>query len=72
MGTKTAVSFANIFMAEIETNLKQQSYIKDTTDFINFIEKAKIGQDTIMRSGRLTQPLRVMFFTQYLSHLLFG
>ena len=54
MGTKTAVSFANIFMAEIETNLKQQSSIKGTTDFIDFIEKTKIGQDTIMRSGRLT------------------
>ena len=25
MGTKTAVSFANIYMAEIETNLIQQS-----------------------------------------------
>ena len=25
MGTKTAVSFANIFMAEIETNLIQQN-----------------------------------------------
>ena len=28
MGTKTAVSFANIFMAEIETNLIQQSNTK--------------------------------------------
>ena len=28
---------------------KQQSYIKDTTDFINFIEKkTKIGRDTIL------------------------
>ena len=27
---------------------KQQSYIKDTTDFINFIENTKIGQDTIL------------------------
>ena len=26
----------------------QQSFIKDTTDFINFIEKTKIGQDTIL------------------------
>ena len=28
MGTKTAVSFANIYMAEIETNLTQQSNTK--------------------------------------------
>ena len=28
MGTKTAVSFANIFMAEIETNLMQQNNTK--------------------------------------------
>ena len=27
---------------------KQQSYIKDTTDFIRFIENTKIGQDTIL------------------------
>ena len=27
---------------------KQQSYIKDTTDFISFIENTKIGQDTIL------------------------
>jgi len=26
---------------------KQQSYIKDTTDFINSIEKTEIGKDTI-------------------------
>ena len=30
MGTKTAVSFANIYMAEIETNLTQQSNTKPT------------------------------------------
>ena len=29
---------------------KQQSFIKDTTDFINFIEKTKIGKDTILVS----------------------
>ena len=29
---------------------KQQSYIKDTTDFIHFIEKTKIGKDTILVS----------------------
>ena len=28
----------------------QLSYIKDTTDFINFLEKTKIGQDTILVS----------------------
>ena len=27
---------------------KQQSYIKDTTDFISFIENTKISQDTIL------------------------
>ena len=27
---------------------KQQPYIKDTTGSINFIEKTKIGQDTIL------------------------
>ena len=27
---------------------KQQSYIKDTTDFISSIEDTKIGQDTIL------------------------
>ena len=27
---------------------KQQSYIKDTTDFISFIEDTKMGQDTIL------------------------
>ena len=27
---------------------KQQSYIKDTTDFISFIENTKIGEDTIL------------------------
>ena len=30
MGTKRAVSFANIYMAEIETNLIQQSNTKPT------------------------------------------
>ena len=29
---------------------KQQSFIKDTTDFISFIEKTKIGKDTILVS----------------------
>ena len=29
---------------------KQQSFIKDTTDFIGFIEKTKIGKDTILVS----------------------
>ena len=28
----------------------QQSFVKDTTDFINFIEKTKTGQDTILVS----------------------
>ena len=32
----------------------QPSYIKDTTDFINFIEKTKIGQDTILVSMDVT------------------
>ena len=29
---------------------KQQSYIKDSTDFISFIEYTKIGQDTILEA----------------------
>ena len=29
---------------------KQKSFIKDTTDFISFIEKTKIGKDTILVS----------------------
>ena len=29
---------------------KQQSFVKDTTDFISYIEKAKIGKDTIFVS----------------------
>ena len=29
---------------------KQQSFIKDTTDFISFIEKTKTGKDTILES----------------------
>ena len=32
----------------------QQSCIKDTTDFINFIEKTKIGQDAILVSMDVT------------------
>ena len=28
---------------------KQKSYLKDTTDFVNFIEKTKVSQDTILR-----------------------
>ena len=32
----------------------QPSYIKDTTDFINFIEKTKIDQDTILVSMDVT------------------
>ena len=32
----------------------QPSYIKDTTDFINFIDKTKIGQDTILVSMDVT------------------
>ena len=29
---------------------KQKSYLKDTTDFVNFIEKTKVSQDTILVS----------------------
>ena len=32
----------------------QPSYIKDTTDFINFLERTKIGQDTILVSMDVT------------------
>ena len=33
---------------------KQQSYIKDTTDFIKFKEKTKMDQDTILVSMDVT------------------
>ena len=33
---------------------KQKSYLKDTTDFVNFIEKTKVSQDTILVSMDVT------------------
>ena len=33
---------------------KQKSYLKDTTDFINFVEKTKVSQDTILVSMDVT------------------
>ena len=33
---------------------KQKSYVKDTTDFVNFIEKTKVSQDTILVSMDVT------------------
>ena len=29
---------------------KQKSYLKDTTDFINFIEKTQVSNDTILET----------------------
>ena len=34
--------------------IKQKSYLKDTTDFINFIEKSKVSHDTILVSMNVT------------------
>ena len=34
--------------------IKQESYLKDTTDFINFIEKTKVSHDTILVSMDVT------------------
>ena len=34
--------------------IKQKSYLKDTTDFINFIEKTKVSHDTILVSMDVT------------------
>ena len=33
---------------------KQKSYLKDTTDFINFIEKTEVSQNTILISMDVT------------------
>ena len=44
--TERISSFVDTLLQPIAQ--KQQSYIKDTTDFINFIEKTKIGEDTIL------------------------
>ena len=46
--TEKISSFVDTLLQPIAQ--KQQSYIKDTTDFINFIEKIKIGKDTILVS----------------------
>ena len=44
--TEKISSFVDTLLQPIAQ--KQQSYIPDTTGFINFIEKTKIGQDTIL------------------------
>ena len=36
---------------------KQRSYLKDTTDFVNFIEKTNVSQDTILVSMDVTSLL---------------
>ena len=46
--TERISSFVDTLLQPIAQ--KQQSFIKDTTDFINFIEKTKIGKDTILVS----------------------
>jgi len=44
--TERISSFVDTLLQPIAQ--KQQSYMKDTTDFINFIEKTKIGKNTIL------------------------
>ena len=44
--TEKISSFVDTLLQPIAQ--KQQSYIKNTTDFISFIENTKIGQDTIL------------------------
>ena len=44
--TEKISSFVDTLLQPIAQ--KQQFYIKDTTDFISFIENTKIGQDTIL------------------------
>ena len=44
--TEKISSFVDTLLQPIAQ--KQQSYVKDTTDFISFIENTKIGQDTIL------------------------
>ena len=46
--TERISSFVDTLLQPIAQT--QLSYIKDTTDFINFLEKTKIGQDTILVS----------------------
>ena len=46
--TERISSFVDTLLQPIAQ--KQQSFIKDTTDFISFIEKTKIGKDTILVS----------------------
>ena len=46
--TERISSFVDTLLQPIAQ--KQQSFIKDTTDFVNFIEKTKIGKDTILVS----------------------
>ena len=46
--TERISSFVDTLLQPIAQ--KQQSFIKDTTDFITFIEKTKIGKDTILVS----------------------
>ena len=46
--TERISSFVDTLLQPIAQTKK--SYIKDTTDFINFIEKTKIGKDTILVS----------------------
>ena len=43
--TEKVSSFVDTLLKPIAQ--KQQSYIKDTSDFISFIENTRIGQDTI-------------------------
>ena len=50
--TERISSFVDTLLQPIART--QPSYIKDTTDFINFLERTKIGQDTILVSMDVT------------------
>ena len=50
--TERISSFADHLLQPIAQ--KQKSYLKDTTDFINFIEKTEVSQNTILISMDVT------------------
>ena len=50
--TERISSFVDHFLQPITQ--KQKSYLKDTTDFINFIGKTQVSQDTILLSMDVT------------------
>ena len=50
--TERISSFVDHLLQRVEQ--KQKSYLKDTTDFINFIEKTEVSQNTILVSMDVT------------------